>query len=244
MDVSHSSKFLFTRIFLFLFNNYHIRVYRVILPHYLDFYSLLVKIILTTQLASTLAIPQCLGGATTVLLTLCLDNLITVYSQTKLYFQVLWLWLFNPSVRPYSEQGCRVPALLSFWLGRRYSSGRFFIVCCHQWLSCVSSQQLFFQAASPVEGSCILLRLCFCLVPAHFMSPCLFPSHPTSPVLLNSTASQLGGVQFAGSQDSQLLLFCVRGSSHRKFKQIDATQRRTCRQTSLQAHKTLRQILV
>ena len=59
---------------------------------------MLVKIILTTQLASTLTIPPHPGGAVTVLLTMCLDELIAVYSQTKLYFQVLWLWLFNPSV--------------------------------------------------------------------------------------------------------------------------------------------------
>lgn len=36
---------------------HHVHVQLRILPHYLDFCSLLVKIILTTQLASTLAIP-------------------------------------------------------------------------------------------------------------------------------------------------------------------------------------------
>lgn len=49
-------------------------------------------------------------------------------------------------------------------------------------------------------------------------------------------------MQFAGSQESWLLLFCVGGTFHRKVKQIDAPQRQTCRRTSLQAHKTLRQI--
>lgn len=56
-----------------------------IIPTHTHFYSLLVKIILTTQLAGTRAISQCLGGAAAVLLTLCLDDLITVYSQTRIY---------------------------------------------------------------------------------------------------------------------------------------------------------------
>ena len=137
------------------------------------------KIILPTQLApSAAAMPRCLGGAVGVGLTRWWDDLITGYSQTKLYFQVLWLRLFNPPV----------PSLLSSWLRRRCSSGQFLLSAVISGFSSVSSQQLFFQAASPVEGRCICLPSLFSSRLFH-SSPRLSPSHLMSPPPL-----KLGGV--------------------------------------------------
>lgn len=112
------------------FNNYHMHVLHLILPYYLDFYSLLVKIILTTQLASTLSIAQRLGGAVTVLLALCFNDLITVYSQTKLYFQVLWLWQSNPSVDLAKSRAVR-SCVIVIQPGKTLQQWLVFIVCCH-----------------------------------------------------------------------------------------------------------------
>lgn len=50
--------------------------------------------------------------------------------------------------RPCSEKSCRFPALLSSWLGRHNSSGRFLLSSVISGFP-LSPQQLFFQAASP-----------------------------------------------------------------------------------------------
>lgn len=141
---------------------------------------------------------QWLGGAAAVILTLCLDDLITVCPQTKLYFQVLRLWPFNPP-QTLLRAGLPVPVLLSSWLGRRYSSGQFLLSAVVSGFPLSPLNNYFSRLLPPVEASCILLRLCFCLVPSTPLPiSCLPPV--SSPLVLSlqpsstQTASQLGGV--------------------------------------------------
>lgn len=86
------------------------------------FYSLLVKIILTTQLAGTRAISQCLGGVIDPVFRR-LNN--SLFPDEDLFRCCGW----GRSIPSWTSltAGLPAPPLLSFWLGRRCSSGQFLL---------------------------------------------------------------------------------------------------------------------